>query len=374
MTESIEDYLKSLVDNKVLLDELLSIIDSSNSTKGTLCYYLGVNRIVPTINGLSFLANYDFTLMINMLIPDLFTQCMTRRNDTDAEKLINLQHTCPIYSLSKNGLNDYGNKIQSLSIKTNYQKIIDPTIIKAFLYYNFTSDFTKDISKDIIIMPLDKHIEKYIYANRPPTNDSKFTSPLVIFSQIYSSDSLLVQLVEFSNKLKEIMPIDKNGTNICQYYIPWLFTYYCSGNGNNPLLPYNNFNTDKTLYGMEYSDLNYLSNMKNSLRTLLLNIGVYISDVTLTDLLLVSNIFNILDIALEVYNNVLEQISYILQKKTFIYPKYENPSYLLECINLYYNYTQNETYLLSLFDGTTSEANNTYIFDTIKKLVDYLES
>ena len=372
MTESIEDYLKSLVDNQALLDEILYIIDYSNSTNGTLCYYSSLNSIVPYINGLSFLANYTFTTMINMLIPDLFTQCMTRKYDTDAKKLINLKYTCPIYSLSTTGLNDYGKQIQSLSIKTNFQKIIDVNIIKSFLYYNFTSDFRKDISKTVRVMPLERFIEKYIYINQPATNDSKFTDPTVIFSKIYSSDSLLVQLVEFSNKLKEIKPINKNGTNVCPYNIPWLFTYYCGGNNIRELLPYNNFNTDKVLYGMEYSDLNYLSNMNSSLKTLLDNLTVYLSSQELTDILLVSNIFNILDIALEVYSNVIEQISSVLQKKYFVYYEYESPVYLLECFNLFYNYTQNETYLLSLADGNSPEPNNEYIFAAIKNFIDYL--
>ena len=375
MTESIEDYLKSLVDNQALLDELLYIIEYTNNyNNGTLCYYTSVNRIVPTINGLSFLSSYTFPSMINMLIPDLFTICMTSKYDTDAEKLINLQNTCPIYSLSTTGLNDFGKQIQSLSIKTNYQKTIEPNLIKGFLYYNFTSDFTKDISKTVRTMPLEKYIEKYIYINQPVTNDSKFTSPMTIFSQIYSPDSLLVQLVNFSNKLQEITPVTKNGTNVCEYYIPWLFTYYCVGNNNNTLLPYNNFNSDKTLYGLQYSDLIYLSDMNSSLKTLLINVGIYTSDSKLTDILAVANIFKIIEIALEVYNNVLEQISYILQKKTFIYYEYENPIILFQCINLYYNYTQNETYLLSLFDKTSSEANNEYIFALIKKFIDYLIS
>ena len=109
--------------------------------------------------------------------------------------------------------------------------------------------------------------------------------------------------------------------------------------------PYTSFNTNKSLYALEYSDLFYLSNMNNSssnsINVLLETLYKYTNDINLIKLIKVSNIFTVIQIALDVYNNILMQISYILSKKIYVTSAYQNPINLFKCLNLYYNYVKN---------------------------------
>ena len=84
-----------------------------------------------------------------------------------------------------------------------------------------------------------------------------------------------------------------------------------------------------------------------------------------------NNIFVIIDLAVEVYDDIISQISQILQKKTIINVAYENELVLLDCLRLYYNYIDNEIFLIN--NSVTDENISTkYLQDTKKLIKDYI--
>ena len=62
--------------------------------------------------------------------------------------------------------------------------------------------------------------------------------------------------------------------------------------------------------------------------------------------LLENNIFIVLGYATEVYNDVLQQIKYYVQSKTYCLQDYMNPSILPTLNELYDNYKKNEANVL----------------------------
>ena len=344
MSKKLDDYIKSLLEDHTLQNEVNSLLNNTNTNYSTCSYTQNELIITPTTTGLSFLANYNFLNIVNMLIPDLFLQCTTTSYNSDADRLIYLPQSCPIYTYTTSGISDYGKPIDSINITLNFQNIIDPELIASFFFFNFTTDYRIDTSQLTRLFSLEERVLKYL-ADKPPNNSSKYTDPQTIFAEIYSSNSILVQMVEFSNKLNEVLGLNKNGTNICTYYIPWLFTYNCLGNIDNVLIPYNSFNSSKSLFGLEYADLFYLSNIRLSISTLIESVYKYNQNIELINVIKKSNIFSIIEIALAVYNNILQQISYILTNKIWVKEPYENAENYIACLTLFNNYVQNETFL-----------------------------
>ena len=83
----------------------------------------------------------------------------------------------------------------------------------------------------------------------------------------------------------------------------------------------------------------------NTINILLDTLFKYTNDPDLIKLIKISNIFTVIQIALDVYNNILMQISYILSNKIYVTSAYQNPINLFKCLNLYYNYVKNEIFL-----------------------------
>ena len=73
--------------------------------------------ITPTTTGLSFLANYNFVNIINMLRPDLFLECTTASYKDDAERLIYLPKVCPIISYKTPKTEESINKVIIVFLK-----------------------------------------------------------------------------------------------------------------------------------------------------------------------------------------------------------------------------------------------------------------
>jgi len=342
---NLDEYIKSLLeDDPNLQNEVENLLNNTNTNYDSCSYKLDDLIIIPTTTGLSFLANYNFLTIINMLIPDLFLKCTTTKYISNIDRFIFLPQSCPIYTFTTQGFNKNNILIDSINIDLYYKKIIDIELIKSFCYFNFTSEYSQDSSQILRLFSLEDRVKLYLL-NKPPNNNSKFTDPQIIFAELYSSNSLLIQIIEFSNKLNEALGLNKNGTNICQYIIPWLFTYNCSGNESNELIPYNSFNSNKSLYGLEYADMFYLSNIRNNINTLLETVFNYNGNLELINIIKNSNIFIIIDSALAVYNNILMQISYILTNKIYVKQPYQNILNLFKCLNLYNNYVENEIFL-----------------------------
>jgi len=302
-----------------------------------------------------------------MLIPDLFLECTTTEYKDNSDRLLFLQNLCPIYTFTNYGESFYGKKISSTNIDIYYQKTIDNELISSFFYFNFTSDFRNE--KELFnIFSLEEKVKKYL-SEKHYGNNSNYTTAQDIFNELYSSNSLLIQFINFSNILKEVLKKNKNGTNICQYYMPWLFTFNCLGNIENILIPYNSFNTVKILYALEYADLFYLSNCENIIDSLLLSTEKYLENKDLINIIRKSNIFEIIKIALSVYNDILLEINYILTDKVYVKKPYQNTLNLFNCINLYYNYVKNEIFLIKESNSNIINFENDNILTQLEDLM-----
>ena len=385
-SENIEDYIKNLVDNKELEEDIEKVFDCLDETENTCFFTAGDFQITSTINGLNFLGNYTFPSMINMLIPDLFTRCMTNYyDDSDPfSKSISLQKTCPIYSQLSQGESNYVSTtdIYSLGINFYYQKLINPTLIKGLFYYNFTTNFDQVDNIFKRFTSVTERVNTFFVSKLNTINYGNYTDPEEIFNELYSENSILIQILKFNKLLNEVLEKNKNGTNICQYFIPYLFIFYCLANNLNNLIPLSTYNSDRTLYGMEYSDLFYIANMRTSLDTVFQNLksNILIGSDDTEELVSIfvnnlknNNIFVIIDLAVEVYNDIISEISQILQKKTIINVAYENELVLLDCLRLYYNYIDNETFLINT-SGTDKKISTKYLLDTKYLINDYIEA
>lgn len=385
-SENIEDYIKNLVDNKELEEDIEKVFDCLDETENTCFFTAGDFQITSTINGLNFLGNYTFPSMINMLIPDLFTRCMTNYyDDSDPfSKSISLQKTCPIYSQLSQGESNYVSTtdIYSLGINFYYQKLINPTLIKGLFYYNFTTNFDQVDNIFKRFTSVTERVNTFFVSKLNTINYGNYTDPEEIFNELYSENSILIQILKFNKLLNEVLEKNKNGTNICQYFIPYLFIFYCLANNLNNLIPLSTYNSDRTLYGMEYSDLFYIANMRTSLDTVFQNLksNILIGSDDTEELVSIfvnnlknNNIFVIIDLAVEVYNDIISEISQILQKKTIINVAYENELVLLDCLRLYYNYIDNETFLINT-SGTDKKISTKYLLDTKYLIKDYIEA
>ena len=373
---NIEKYISELIDDNEIKEEITNFFNNIDNNEQ--CYFTaGDFQITPTIDGLSFLGNYSFPTIINMLIPDLFTKCMTSHYNTPIEKSIFLSKSCPVYSntfsIKKKNID-----INNLSIHFYYQKIINKELIKSLLYFNFSSNFMKISSLKNRLIFLSKRVNIYLESKINNINYANHTKPEEIFYEIYDKDSLIVQLLDFKLKLQEVLNTDKNGINICKYNIPYVFTYYCINNiDKNILLPLSSVTSDRTLYSMSYSDLFYLSNAKWALPLLISNLQKLFNTRIPSDEIenfiyniKQSNIFTIFEIVDETFNEIITQISNILQKKTTILSSYENNHMLLKCLKLYYNYVSNEIFLINN-SGVNEHISNIYL-DDIKNFIKYV--
>ena len=379
---NIEKYIEELIDDNEIKEEITNFFDSMNNNEQQCYFTAGEFQIAPTVDGLNFLGNYTFPTMINMLIPDLFIQCVTSYYKNPTEKLTMLKTSCPIYTDIFS--NNNNKNLNDISVNYYYQKLINKDLIKSLLYFNFTSNFTKVTSLQHRLVFLSQKVSIFLDRKIDHINYSNFTKPEEIFNAIYDKDSIIIQLMEFRQQLFNALDQNKNGTNICNYNIPYLFTFYCINNKEkNCLQPLNTITSDKTLYTMSYSDLYYLSNAKWALPVLISNINKllnsrippdeienFINNITY------SNIFTVFDIVAETYDEILSEISFILQKKTIIPLKYTYTSNLLECLFLYYNYVSNEIFLINN-SGINEHISNIYLEDiknTIKFFIDLINS
>ena len=280
----INEIFNSLVDN-----EPCSIQYTRNNS-------YSLNGIKSSTDLVNYVINYSYT------IPNLFRKCYT--NKKIYSNNFNITSSCPIY-------------INENLITYNFPLILDENIIKSFLYYNVSSNYLKYnsnnienyLKSNILINKL-----KNILKSKRTTNYGFYTQSNLIFNELYSSDSLLVQFISFFNSMQTANYAYNNSTIVNSYTIPWIYTAYCicyNCSGNDV----SNINIiENNVKILDQSQLNIIFNILYGKDTF--NIPptvVFDNGIVLT--VGYDNIFTIIKCALQVYQDALLQIeSFILNK------------------------------------------------------------
>ncbi len=348
--------------------EVDDIISAVNDEEG--CSFFVDNIVTPSTLGLSFFQNSNLFISINLIIPDLFRKCFAR-DPVSFNKSSPI--VCPSYSRMPLDI------VTDMKYSYNFffQKLIDENFIKGFLYFDFSSN-----PKNMTINDIPAFFLKFRYYNSVPSetiyqNQDNFYSVTQVFDQIYSKDSLLVQLLNLDKQLKESSKDGVNNTNLPPFRIPWISTYSCLSEESLPsnFIPYNNIFAEKDSNfknSLEYSDLLYLNAARDNFQSISDQFSNFLEDITIGEIVKKNNIYTVIELAKEVYNEIIKELNSLLSDKSYNYPEYTNFLTLIECLNIYCNYVQNESKLLGLSSLDVSIENSLCSENAIFELIELI--
>jgi len=247
------------------------------------------------------------------IIPNLFRKCYINSN-------LLIPNICPSI-------------VQNSEINYYLPNLIEEKYIKSFLYYNFPCNITdiytiqkliKNIKSSNIILGLKKKNETY----------SSYSKSTTLFGLLYSDNSMLVQLLSLYNFINKSNNFTKNSLIGCNFKIKWDCTLSCNcynndtyivGNKDNSLIL--NYIDGSTLYNLYYNTYNIeILNEYNNDDSNINNV----------------NILTILKYAVDVYQQILIQIEYYLESKTYCLLDYMLSSNVPILFSLYNNYYNNQ--------------------------------
>ncbi len=349
---SIDDFLK-INNNKNLIGEIESIFQdneiyeeiSLNENNFQECSIVTKPIILPNISGLLFFRNYNILQCGNIIIPDIFRICFSIPPSIFKDN-INFTVICPKIGIvgSNNNLN---------FTKQRVQRLLPDNVIKAFLYFGYSSELNTNIAFNNLV----ERINNFIQSKN--NNPDKFYNIDYLFNIIYSKDTLIRQLLDFNSTLNYIREPEIDGTNFCNNKLNWLFSYYCYTRDINNYNVYNNIDSNNVFSYADLSLLNYLldeSNENFSAQKIFIfldNIGKnnpqYIDSIKEFEkeikILIVNNIFKVINLANEVKLYIYEVIQNILSNKIYNEKIYSSQEFFNITEKLYSNYVQNELYL-----------------------------
>jgi hypothetical protein len=216
--------------------------------------------------------------------------------------------------------------------------LLDKKTIKSFLYYGFSTNIYKyppptNISDTYLI---DKLIP--ILNSKDKTNYGFYTSATEIFIQIYPTDCLLIQILQFNKAIKNALNSFAKNSVISNYSIPWNATSLClctSGIINETIV----LQTSKILSRL---DLITINNFNVADKTKYYGVTAVPKSNT-TNIILNNSIYQIITYALDVYTDTLEQIEYFILNKKYCLKDYMQPSNIPKLLQYYNNYVNIQT-------------------------------
>jgi hypothetical protein len=286
--------------NQDLVNEIDYILNNLESNESSCSIPYSKNSSM-TIVGLNFYTN---SFNYSFLIPNLFRKCFIQKN-------IPIPNICP--NFEKNNV-----------IKNYLPLLLDKKYIKGFLYFNYSSDIYNNNSFDSSLTDVMKNKINNILSSKRGTNYGNYTQAPVIFNYIYSPNSILIQLLNFNLVLNNAEKAYSNQKVMKPFQIPWNVLLYCSCNEN--IIDFDNTNTNNPATrlnkALNQTDLNQIN---------LLNSRIKISE-----------IFQILEYALQVYSDIVVEIEYFMLSKDYNRPSYMDVSNLDLLNKLYNNYKNNQ--------------------------------
>jgi hypothetical protein len=271
-----------------------------------------------TAVGLTFYGNFDQnSLDFSFFVPNLFRQCFVK-------KTLPVPFMCPSFIINNRSINFI-------------PLLLDQETIKSFLYFNYSTNIYNQqqlISENATVS---NKIANILRTKRS-TNYGNYTSAEVIFYYLFAQDSLLVQLIKFNKALETATYNYNNGLVGRNYVIPWSFLVFCSCTNNNfninsPLAP-----SKRILTQLDLLFLNTIKNNKNIYK-------YYYNKKFITDIenyIISNDIFIILNIAIQVYNDILQEINYFMLSKHYCSKSYMDLKNIPKLQRLFKNYVKNQ--------------------------------
>lgn len=271
-----------------------------------------------TVLGVSLSSNSNRSLNLCIITPNLFRLCFVQNK-------LYIPNICPVFD-DKNRNTKY------------IPLLLDKKTIKSFLYYGFSTNIYKyppptNISDTYLI---DKLIP--ILNSKDKTNYGFYTSATEIFIQIYPTDCLLIQILQFNKAIKNALNSFAKNSVIANYSIPWNATALClctSGIIDETIV----LQTSKILSRL---DLITINNFNVADKTKYYGVTAVPKSNT-TNIILNNSIYQIITYALDVYTDTLEQIEYFILNKKYCLKDYMQPSNIPKLLQYYNNYVNIQT-------------------------------
>ena len=286
-TSEVNDLLSKLIDNKCSI----YIEPSSNFS-------------VNGIGGQSDIAqstNYTF------LIPNLFRLCYVQ----DTLKIPNICNLLLLYNRSFNFL----------------PLLIDEKLIKSFLYFNFPVNISYHKNLNQYVNNIKEKYNFLLTKKRLSTYGS-YTEAIDIFIQLYSTDSMIFQLLELNRYINVSNNANTQSQDLCNFKIIWDFTAGC----NCPTTDFEN--------GYIFGNFNYdyYLSQPNALNLYKINSNLEKNTIT-QDL---NDIFTILNYTKDIFEDILLEIQYFLSDGLYCRKDYMLESNLPELFQLYNKFYNNQ--------------------------------
>jgi hypothetical protein len=337
MSNNILNFVKENYDITEINNPLYNEIENLLNYDGQEPCYIQANKYYTyNINGLATLTPNLNTL--TEFMPDLFRKCFYNKNG------ISVPTVCPKF-------------VFKTKISYYYPLLINKDIIKSYLYFNFPSNIYNYSARDGIAYLAKQKLlinQKKLYETYGST-----TNPNELFAILYNDNSLLVQLLKFNNYLSISDYKSNHNEIINNFTIIWDYTSYCISYTENINDSYIVGNTSNGLVFTQSSAQDtYFLKSKGGLSPFIDN--TYNID----------TIFTVLDIASEVYSNILLELQYFMSNSEYCQQNYMlaiNIPYLLRFYEIYY---KNEEYSISKNLGSNLSDNIVPTVITINQYVD----
>jgi hypothetical protein len=316
-------------------NKIISEVDNILNQPSSTCSFFYDNLNEFGVNGADdILKIFDYTY----LIPNLFRKCFIYK----VLPLPNICLTC--LDITNNTTTKY------------LPYLLDENIIKSFLYFNFPVNIKYYSNLNNYINSVINY-RNVINSKKKGTTYSSITSPNILYSFIYSNNSMLTNLVTFNSILY-------NQNSGCSYVVPWDYTTGCYIS-QFPLLNYiigvfntNNIISQNTISLLNYLQYTYLNNFSNT-------------NLNYNDIILIfkSNIFIILKYAIEVYQDILNMYGCNLRNTYYCEPDYMNLKNIPILVELYNNFYNNQIYCNENSIPTSTVSDLTPVTVTIGGLI-----
>ncbi len=327
--EEIENELKEEIDTmfyEMDLDEQikettnLEMVQQKN-------YVSDCSILIPSVQVNEYiLGPYNSLLAksLNTYIPDLFRKCWLTPG-------IGIPEICP--TINNNNRTIFFN-----------QELIDENILKAFVYFGFSSNIYENYG---ITVPIPKTAQysdfelflKNFYKDLFTENYGNFYDFTNHFFQKYKFNSLFSQLIFFRYIINRAHENTTTGKVNCPYIIPWDATVTCR---DFKLYTFQQLKYvfDITLLNNIYTLYNlWLGNVKNIV-TGKAGVTNNRTRFAFTDYL--QNFFITLLYTGQVFEDVVLEFSYTITKKCYCKRPYMTQEYYNKCLELYQIYIENK--------------------------------
>ena len=317
----IDYYINNIIENKnkdeILEEEIENIFN--NMLNETPCYiFFDIPPIQYSIVGLGINLSYIDT---TFLIPNLFRLCYSQNSAV-------VPYIGPIY-------------INSINTVNYFPLLIDVNFIKSFLYFNFPGAI-KNFNNNFDFI---NSIYSYKNLNKKYTTYASFTSPIDIILNTYSSNSLLIQLIKFSNYITNAYYTYNNNLLLNDFIIGWDFTQSCITFNNIDIFTTGNYTaginiiTQNIAYNIYYSYFGtlYYNNGRSNLNN---ETNPFITTQKYS-------IYTILQITMEVFNDITSEIKCYFENKTYCKKSYMYAYNIPILLKIYKNYYNNQIYTIS---------------------------